>query len=124
MRLLTYDLLTDLLALKVRLGEITPCILVVQSTLTPSLPFQYFEKYNCPETHCIVTSNKTYLPSPSDYDVIALNSWNIPSIDVFPDPSTRHPNQIYAIYYHESPSRTKQSLSQYSNLFNWTMSFR
>lgn len=71
-----------------------------------------------------MTSNRSYLPSISDFDAIGLNSWDIKSIDTFPAPETRHPDQIYFVYYHESPSRTKGSLSQYSELFNWTMSFR
>lgn len=84
----------------------------------PSL--QYFRKIHCPFTNCIVTSNKSYLPDLRQYDVIAFNSWDI---ETFPPPETRHPEQIYLVYFHEAPSRTKKSLSSLSTLFNWTMSY-
>ena len=89
---------------------------------TPSL--QYFERIKCPYTNCVVTSNRTYLNNLSDYDMIGFNSWNVHSLEDFPPPETRRPEQIYFLYYHESPTRTKEPLKEYSQFFNWTMSFR
>lgn len=90
---------------------------------------QYFIDNNCPAINCIVTRNHSYLPSLSDYDVIALNSWNVPSLAAFPPPETRHSKQIYVMHFRESPIRTtiirtKTALSEYSQLINWTMSHR
>lgn len=85
---------------------------------------QYFESFHCPATNCVITRNATYLPRISDFDVIALNSWNVPSIGAFPPPETRHKDQIYVMNYRESPIRTKASLREFSTLINWTMAFR
>lgn len=86
---------------------------------------QYFEDLKCPETKCIVTSNRTYLPGGvSSFDSLLFFAHNKWDLKEFPPPQSRRPEQIYVVGMLETPPHTWRTFEKDWGYFNWSMSFR
>ena len=89
-----------------------------------NLPYAYRDE--CPESRCYVTSDKSLLGSPADFDAIMFHQRSFMLGDI-PDPSKRRTDQRYIHWMFESPAHLfydATPISKLGNFFNWSMSYR
>ena len=85
-----------------------------------------FVEAGCSVSKCFVTSNRSLLTSVSDFDAIMFHQRSFSWKDA-PNPEERRPSQRYVHWMMESPAHLKYDkvpLSELSNYFNWSMSYR
>lgn len=86
---------------------------------------QYFANLKCPQTKCIVTSNRTHLAGGvAEFDALLFFAHNKWDIKEYPSAKQRRPEQIYVVSMLETPPHTWRSFERDWGYFNWTMSFR
>lgn len=83
--------------------------------------FQFFESKRCPETNCLITSEKSLLKTIDMFDALLFHVIESKGFEL---PQNRSPHQIYIAADLESPSIFQYRLEKYNNLFNWTMNYR
>jgi hypothetical protein len=80
-----------------------------------TLDHRYFEGIGCPETRCVITSNRSLLPT-LFFDAFLFHgaeNW----VDV---PRVKRKEQYYVFALRESPAGTFHPLKTRNNFFNWT----
>ena len=85
-----------------------------------------FKEAECPESRCFLTSNRTLLSSISQFDAIMFHQRSFSWRDA-PRAAERRPEQRYVHWMFESPAHLNYDvvpLSELSNFFNWSMSYR
>ena len=80
-----------------------------------------FYKYNCPETRCYSTQNRTYLQNVDDFDAILFHQRSFDFNDL---PEKRKPHQRYIHWMQESAQYLYMDIHQLNGIFNWTMTYR
>ena len=73
-----------------------------------------------------MTSNRSLLPSISDYDAIVFHLWDLTLKDL-PDPSTRRKHQKYVFTTREAPTQTggkNPTLQKLQKYFNYSITYR
>ena len=71
-----------------------------------------------------MTSNRSLLPSISDYDAIVFHLWDLNLKDL-PDPSTRRKHQKYVFTTREAPTERKiPTLLKLQKYFNYSITYR
>lgn len=82
--------------------------------------YLHFQQHLCPETRCIATANRSFLPSVADFDAILIHQRGIDWKDM---PKVRKPHQRYVQWIFESQQYLYMDIHELNNYFNWTMSF-
>ena len=85
-----------------------------------------FKEAGCPESRCYLTSNRTLLSSISQFDAIMFHQRSFSWRDA-PRATDRRSEQRYVHWMFESPAHLNYDvirLSELSNFFNWSMSYR
>lgn len=84
---------------------------------------QDFEKWQCPVSNCILTTNRTFLQSTHLYNAVLFHAASIFPV-LYAKPFVRSPDQLYVFVAQESPATTKHYLGDESYFYNLTMSYR
>ena len=80
-----------------------------------------FYKYQCPETRCFSTSNRSYLKNVDDFDAILFHQRSFEFDDL---PLKRKPHQRYIHWMQESAQYLYMDIHKLDGIFNWTMTYR
>lgn len=104
---------------------------ILQWTSPRNVPFNSmgvgrsaFTSRNCPYTNCIVTSEKSYFSSVTEFDVIAFAG---PEIAEFPEyfmPDRRARHQKYVFASIESAENYPVCSDRFDGFFNWTWTYK
>ena len=82
---------------------------------------------HCPVSNCLLTANRSLLPSLHQYDALLFHSWKMFAPDV-PVPPVRSPHQRYILFSNEPFSHcaylTPWEETVLAGFFNSTFSFR
>ena len=84
----------------------------------------FFEE--CPVSNCLITNDRQYLSSVSDFDAILFHYQDFDMLKNSQLPNQRHrrSNQRYVMYFMESPLHYDYDLDKHNDFFNWTMTYR
>ena len=80
----------------------------------------------CPVSNCVITKDRQYLSSISEFDAILFHYKDIDMLKTSQLPNQKHrrSNQRYVMYFSESPLNYDYEYDRFSNFFNWTMTYR
>jgi alpha-1,3-fucosyltransferase len=84
-----------------------------------TIDHHYFEKLECVETKCVITTNRTLI------DIEKFDSIVFSGSELWDDiPAVRHQNQMYVFATLDPPTKMLRNLSYDANFFNMTMTYR
>ncbi len=78
-------------------------------------------RFKCPETRCIGTADRKFLPRVEDFDAIMIHQRGIVWSDM---PATRSPRQYWIHWNMESASYRSVDIRRLNGLFNWTVTYK
>ena len=80
-----------------------------------------FYKYKCPETRCVATANRTYLPSVDQFDAVLIHQRSFDWQDL---PKKRSPKQRWIHWCVEAAQYVYMDIHELDGIFNWTMTYK
>ena len=80
-----------------------------------------FYRYKCPETRCVATANRSFLPRVEDFDAILIHQRGIDWKDM---PAKRSPRQRWVQWVMESAQYLYMDIALLNGMFNWTMTYK
>ena len=80
-----------------------------------------FYRFKCPETRCIATADRKFLPSVDQFDAVLIHQRGIDWKDM---PVKRSPKQRWIHWVMESAQYIAMDITTLNGKFNWTMTYK